>query len=200
MAISPHNVRRTHFPKSLISLIYNGPNLKDQDKQEPQACLSVGQLIMFNMKKSSPSGVNERHTLDREPPLPTCVSLNIHQQTRCKKLIMQLYHMGISISYDRVLDIEERIATAVCEQCEEDGVVSPACLKKGLFTVGALIIWTIILPQSLLSLLFMGLESVSFSSQQRITLALTDPLEHCHNLQVGNTTSQIVMRLFLLSL
>ena len=46
--------------------------------------------------------------------------------------------MGVSISYDRVLDIEERIATAVCEQCEEDGVVSPACLKKGLFTVGAI--------------------------------------------------------------
>ena len=38
--------------KSLISLICNGLNLKDQDKQESQACLSVGQLIAFNMKKS----------------------------------------------------------------------------------------------------------------------------------------------------
>ena len=124
--------------KCLISLIYNGPNLKDQDKQESQACLSVGQLIVFNMKKSSPGGMRERHTLDREPPLPIYIGLNIHQQTRNKKLIMQLYHMGISISYDRVLDLEDRIATSVCEQYEEDGVVSPACLKKGLFTVGAI--------------------------------------------------------------
>ena len=46
--------------------------------------------------------------------------------------------MGISISYDRVLGIEDRIATSLCEQYEEDGVVSPACLKKGLFTVGAI--------------------------------------------------------------
>ena len=60
--------------KSLISLIYSGPNLKDQDTQESQACISIGQLIVFNMKKSSTGSVNERHTLDREPPLPrfTC--------------------------------------------------------------------------------------------------------------------------------
>ena len=46
--------------------------------------------------------------------------------------------MGISISYDRVLDLEDRIAASVCEQCDEDGVVSPICLKKQLFTVGAI--------------------------------------------------------------
>lgn len=45
--------------KSLISLIYNGPNLKDQDKEESQACLSVGQLIVFNMKKSASGGTKE---------------------------------------------------------------------------------------------------------------------------------------------
>ena len=46
--------------------------------------------------------------------------------------------MGISISYDRVLDLEDRIAASVCEQCGKDGVVSPICLKKQLFTVGAI--------------------------------------------------------------
>ena len=49
-----------------------------------------------------------------------------------------MYQMGISISYDRVLELEEWIATAVCEQSKEDGVVAPACLQKGLFTVGVL--------------------------------------------------------------
>lgn len=76
--------------------------------------------------------------MDCEPPLPIYIGLNIHQQTRSKKLITQFYSMGICISYDRVLDLEDRIATSVCEQFEEDGVVSPACLRKGLFTVGAL--------------------------------------------------------------
>ena len=46
--------------------------------------------------------------------------------------------MGISISYDRVLELEEWIATAICKRFWEDGVVAPACLWKGLFTMGAL--------------------------------------------------------------
>jgi len=115
--------------KCLISLIHNSPNLKDQEKEESHACISVEQLIVFNMPTST-AGTKERHTLDREPPLPIYIGLNIHQQTTCKKLIMQLYCMGISISYDRVLDLEDRIAASVCEQCDEGGVVSPICLKK----------------------------------------------------------------------
>ena len=39
--------------------------------------------------------------------------------------------MGTSVSYDKVMELEEWIATAVCEQFGEDGVVAPACLRKG---------------------------------------------------------------------
>ena len=102
--------------KSLVSLILNGPNLKDQDKCESQACLTVGQVILFNMKKrSSDSAVKSRHTLDREPPLPIYVGLNIHHMTRSKKLIQQLYQMGVCVSYDRVLELEDWISSSVCE-------------------------------------------------------------------------------------
>ena len=59
--------------------------------------------------------------------------------TRSKKLIQRLYQMGICISYDKVfLELENWIGISVCERFEEDGVVTPACLRKGLFTVGAL--------------------------------------------------------------
>ena len=124
--------------KSLISLIYNGLNLKDQDKQESQACLSVGQLIIFNMKKSTSCSTKERHHIDREPPLPIYIGLNIHQQTRCRKLTTQLFQMGISISYDRVLSLEDKIAASLCDQYQQDGVVVPACFNKRLFTIGAI--------------------------------------------------------------
>ena len=125
--------------KSLVSLILNGPNLKDQDKCEPQVCLTVSQVILFNMKKkSSDSVVKTRHILDREPPLPIYVGLSIHHMTRSKKLIQQLYQVGVCVSYDRVLELEDWIASSVCERFEEDGVVTPACLQKGLFTVGVL--------------------------------------------------------------
>ena len=83
------------------------------------------------MKKS-------RHTLEREPPLPIYIGMNVHALTRSKKLIQQLYHIGISISYDRIMEIEDLIANCTCERFAEDGVVYPAFLRKGLFTVGAL--------------------------------------------------------------
>ena len=111
----------------------------DQDKHESQPCLTISQLLYYNIKKkSSDSAVKMRHTLVREPLIPIYIGLNMHQLTRSKKLVQQLYRMGMCISYDRVMEIEEWIATSTCERFIEDGVVSPACLRKGLFTVGAL--------------------------------------------------------------
>ena len=46
--------------------------------------------------------------------------------------------MGVSVSCDRVMEIEDSLATSLCERFKEDGYVSPACLRKGLFAVGAL--------------------------------------------------------------
>lgn len=36
--------------------------------------------------------------------------------------------MGLSISYDRVMELEEWIASSLCEKFEEEGVVVPTCL------------------------------------------------------------------------
>ena len=91
-------------------------------------------LATYNVKLNARS----RHVLQREPPLPVYIGLNVHQMTRSKKLINQFYKMGFSISYDRVIELEEWITASVCEWFEEDGVLVPAGLRKGLFTVGAL--------------------------------------------------------------
>lgn len=102
--------------------------------------MTVAQTIFYNTKKRAAerSDVQTRHTLEREPPLPICIGINIHGISRSKTLIQQLYQMGLSISYDRVMEYEDWLATFVCERFEEDGVVFPACLRKGLFTIGAL--------------------------------------------------------------
>ena len=138
----PSNCQEDSLPSSLkllISLIFNSPNLKDQDRCETQECLTVCQVIVYNTKKrASDSGATKtRHSLDREPPLPIYIGLNLHQVTRSKKLIHQMHQVGICTSYDRVLEIEDGIAAAVSEQFQ-GGVVAPACLRKGLFTLGAL--------------------------------------------------------------
>ncbi|KAJ8353418.1 hypothetical protein SKAU_G00209850 [Synaphobranchus kaupii] len=125
--------------KSLVSMVLNGSNIKHQEKCDSQACLTIGQCIVYHTKKrASSTAMKTRHTLEREPPLPIYIGINVHAQTRSKKLVQQLHNLGISISYDRIMQIEDWLATSTCEGFEADGVVAPACLRKGLFTVGAL--------------------------------------------------------------
>ena len=116
----PENCQETSLPsslKTLISLIFNGVSLKKQDKHESQACLTVGQVIVYNIKKKSKeSNTQTRHSLEREPPLLVYIGLNIHGLTRCKRIIQQLHELGISISYDRAIQLEEWIAEAMCER------------------------------------------------------------------------------------
>ena len=78
--------------KSLISMIMNGLNVKEQEHKESQPCLTVCQTVLFNARKRSSSYL--RHSALREPPLPIYLSLNIHALTRCKKLITELYQLG----------------------------------------------------------------------------------------------------------
>ena len=123
--------------KMLVSMLLNGANIKDQDSTDSQATLTVSQTILFNFNKSASSVSKSRHSLDREPPLPLYIGMKIHTETRSKKIITQLYDLGLSVSYDRVLQLESQLATAVCENFQDKGTVVPAQLRHGLFTVGA---------------------------------------------------------------
>jgi len=48
-----------------------------------------------------------------------------------------LHENGISVSYDRVLEISAQLGEAVVEQYVEDGVVCPPVLKNHVFTTSA---------------------------------------------------------------
>lgn len=124
--------------KSIASMLLNGTNVKNQDATESQACLTISQMICFNAKSKTSSAVKYRHSKDREPLIPLYLGLNIHTLTRSKKIVNNLYRLGISISYARIIVLENLLASAVCKQYEEEGLVCPSHLQKGLFTVGAL--------------------------------------------------------------
>ena len=109
--------------KYLVSMLLNGPNTKDQDSADSQACLTLSQMILFNCKKRSTTASESRHSLDLEPPLPLYIGINVHTQTRSKALVTQLCQLGLSVSYDRILQIENQLATAVCRFTEEIGLV-----------------------------------------------------------------------------
>ncbi len=61
----------------------------------------------------------------------------MHARTRKRDLIDTLFDLGLSVSYDRVMEISMAINNRVCEQYKQDGDVCPPNLRQGLLTVGA---------------------------------------------------------------
>ena len=55
----------------------------------------------------------------------------------CVDLITSFHEMGISSSYDRVLEFTKEIGDKLDTQFETHGVFVPGDLKKGLFTTTA---------------------------------------------------------------
>ena len=77
---------------------------------------------------------NRRHIMTRETPLPIYVGLSLHAHTREKKLVQKFHRLGLSISYDRVMQLSTDIGNAVCKKYEEESVVCPPSLQSGFFT------------------------------------------------------------------
>ena len=122
----------------------NGSNLtlkaNHENVYKQQPCLSISQLLVYNTyKRRRQLGEKtfSRHSKNREPPLPVYIGLLIHSQTRQSNLVCNLHDIGISISYDRVLEIENEVAYAMCEQYKTKGVLCPPNLRKTLFTTSA---------------------------------------------------------------
>lgn len=127
---------------ALIRMILRGPSIQSQKETSDtttKVALSLSQLLMFNVKKSSKKGEKSkvRHDKRRETPLAIYTGLMIHAKTRKKGLIEKLSSRGLCISYERIQEIISGLASSVCLQYERDGCVCPSRLKKDLFTVGA---------------------------------------------------------------
>ena len=123
--------------KMLVAMLLNGPDVKQQDSNDSQACLTISQTILFNFKKKGLAAGKSRHSMKYEPPLPLYIGLDIHTRLRSKKIVTELHELGLSVSYDRVLQLENQLATAVSLHTQKEGVVCPPQLRLGLFTVGA---------------------------------------------------------------
>ena len=136
-------------------------------------------------KKSKESNTQTRHSLEREPPLPVYIGLNIHGLTRCKRIIQQSHELGISISYDRVIQLEEWIAEAICERFDKDGV--KVCSLLVHWTT-----FTITPPQLLQKALFMVPASVSSSFQMRTNRVKVDHQLRFLQLHLESTFSLLI--------
>ena len=111
----------------------------DQISKTNQVNLNLVSLLLscysltVRKEEIKPSSTQNRHSPEREPPLPLYIDLNLHSQTRSKTLVD-----NISVSYDRVCQVKNYLAVSVCQQSNADGIVCPSNLRKGIFAVGAL--------------------------------------------------------------
>lgn len=99
---------------------------------------NIAQLIQFNsVKNRKPNASYVRHNIQREQPLPIYIGLLVHSLSGKRSLVDELFEMGLSVAYSRVMDIERALATKVCEIYMKDNCVCPPHLKLGMFTTAA---------------------------------------------------------------
>ncbi len=120
-------VRLKYFFRQLL----HGPKSSPM-QDNSRAVLSMSQLTMLNIT-SLPA--NRRC----EPPLAVFLALQLHSQTRSKKLVELLHQYCLSASYKRVLTIEIGYAQATAERARANAdIVCPSNLRHKIFTVAAL--------------------------------------------------------------
>ena len=133
------------LPQSLVALVQmmlGGSNMQNQSENWNNirgAVSSLTQLLVFNtMKRSRNDSLGSYHNPVRETLLPLYLDIFIHGKTRKRELVDVLFKHGLSVSYDRILQLSTDIGNAVIDLFESDGVVFPTKFQHGLFTTGNL--------------------------------------------------------------
>ena len=109
------------------------------DNDHHQPCMSLAQLVSFNTvaQQRSKSQLS-RHGFVNRHCQSTLVLTSI-RELEVRPSSRRWTAWGcVCVSYSRVLQIEEWLATSVTERFHNDGVVCPPKLRNGLFTVAAL--------------------------------------------------------------
>ena len=102
------------IPKALlrfIQMVLRGTSIQTDanNSSTKQADLTISQLIMYNSyihQRKDRKSITAYHSKVREMSIAVYLGLLLHSQTRQKNLIDKLYSLGLSISYERVLEIE----------------------------------------------------------------------------------------------
>ena len=135
------------MPKSLLQLISSLIDGTYASNEYSQEVVTVAQLITSHASRSRrkrvPDFLSEvldklvacRHSKNRETPIMLCNSLNIYMTNRSRKLLDHFFHLGICVSYDRVLEITKNIYENLRLPYFSHNRWFPDILKKGLFTV-----------------------------------------------------------------
>ena len=123
-----------------IGMVEHGVDIKSQlgfGSSKPDQ--AIAQLLHYNcFSKQKEQATTHRHSKDRKTPFPVCMGMAVYAKTRKRNLVEMLRDHGMSISYDRVLEISGQLGDATVSKYVEEGVVCPPVLRKGLFTTAVM--------------------------------------------------------------
>lgn len=108
---------------SLVSMLINGSNIEDraQNTSLSQPVLTIAQLLVFNSFKRQrnikPKPIEIHHNKEREMPLPLYLGLKAYALSRERQLVDSLFTIGLSTSYNRIMDIVTSLGNNVCDYC-----------------------------------------------------------------------------------
>lgn len=103
--------------------------------RESQVCRTISHILLHNSKKNkSKDTIRSRHT--RRITTTACLYRIECPHTHQKQ--NKLDKLGLSISYQRVLQIENSLSMPACELFENEGVVCSSNIRQGLFAVAAI--------------------------------------------------------------
>ncbi|CAC5355811.1 unnamed protein product [Mytilus coruscus] len=130
----PQECQEVSVPQSLLSLVSMfqfGPNI--QDRSYSQSTLTKAQLLMYGCTKKQ----SNRHMKDHEPQVCAYEGIMVHCKTRKCDLVDTFFKLGLSVSYDRVLEISTSMANDACRRYIQEGIVCPTNLLQNIFTSSA---------------------------------------------------------------
>ena len=129
-----------YFLLQFVCIIEHGVDIKSQLKfGASKIDLSMSQLLQYNCyaKQKEESKIHQ-HSKDRETQFPVFLGMSVYLKTRKKQLIEMLHELGLSIPYNRVLEVSAQLGDAAVSKYKAEGIVCPNILRKYLFTTAAM--------------------------------------------------------------
>lgn len=128
-----------HSLITLVAMLLYGANITEQLLlTKTQALLSICQLLLFNSSYLSEKQTQTSRVKPCEPILPLYLGILLHKNTPKRELLQKFFDLGLSASYDRVLEISSDKKAKVCSYYERLNSLQVPQLKKSKFATSAL--------------------------------------------------------------
>ena len=125
----------------LVSMILEGPSIKDQMEDNPCSTCSCPNIeVQQHQAQADTWHIISQHQAKHftGDTSSTYRGMMLLAHTRTRALIDRLSYLGISLSYDRVLQLSTQMEKSVCQQFHREQVIFPPTMCGKVFTTATI--------------------------------------------------------------